>query len=62
MRKEQAAKYTTGEIVHAIKNPDERLMVRRYVSRVYYCQVLDNPNRREVVLFEREIIDREQHQ
>lgn len=62
MREEQTGKYAPGEIVFAKANPGEKLMVRRYVSRVYYCQFLDNPDRKEIVLFEREIIDKEEHQ
>lgn len=58
MQEEQTGKYTPGEIVFSKKNPSEKLMVRRYVSRVYYCQFPDNPDRKEVVLFEREIVDK----
>ncbi len=57
MREEQTGKYVPGEIVFAKANPSEKLMVRRYVSRVYYCQFLDDLYRKEVVLFEREIVD-----
>ncbi|MFZ9046745.1 MAG: hypothetical protein ACO2ZZ_12870 [Cyclobacteriaceae bacterium] len=60
MREEQMGKYAPGEIVFAKINPDEKLVVRRYVSRVYYCQFLDNLDRKEIVLFEREIIGREE--
>lgn len=58
MREEQAGKYAPGEIVFSKANPGVKLMVRRYVSRVYYCQFLDDPDRKEMVLFEREIADK----
>ncbi len=62
MREEQTGKYAPGEIVFAKNNPDEKLVVRRYVSRVYYCQFLGNPHRKEIVLFEGEIVDKEENQ
>ena len=58
MEKEQTGKYAPGESVFSKANPGERLVVRRYVGRVYYCQFPDSPDRKEVVLFEREIVDK----
>ena len=60
MQKEQTGKYAPGEIVFSKANPGEKLRVRRYVSRIYYCQFPDDPDRKEVVLFEREIVDKEE--
>jgi len=49
-------KYKEGEIVYAIVKPTERLMIRRYIPRIYYCTPMDNPNLPEVVYFERELM------
>jgi hypothetical protein len=49
-------KFKEGEIVLAIKNPYLKLKIRRYVSKIYYCTVLEEPNRKELVYFERELI------
>ena len=54
--KDEKNKYVAGDIVYAKKNPDEKLVVRRYVSRIYYCRFLDEPNRKELALFERELV------
>ncbi|MDW3195809.1 MAG: hypothetical protein R8G66_25775 [Cytophagales bacterium] len=55
MSKEQTGKYAPGEIVFSKVYPGEKLKIRRYVSRVYYCQFVDDENRKELALFEREI-------
>jgi hypothetical protein len=49
-------KYKPGDIVFAKKHPKISLVVRRYVDRIYYCQFQDDLNKREAVLFEREIV------
>lgn len=58
MGKEETGKYSPGEIVFSKSNPNEKLVVRRYISRVYYCRYLDDPERKELVLYEREIVDK----
>jgi len=57
MREEERGKYHPGAIVYAKVNPHVKLVVRRYVSRVYYCQSLAFPERNELALFEREILE-----
>jgi hypothetical protein len=47
-------KYKEGQVVHAKVNPALKLVIRRYVDRIYYCKV-DDPTRKELVYFEREI-------
>lgn len=49
-------KYMVGDVVLAKADPSVRLVVRRYVDRIYYCLFKDNPERKEVVYFERELI------
>ena len=48
-------KYKTGEVVYERTNPYQKLIVSRYVDRVYYCKVQDAPKRKELVYFEREL-------
>ncbi|WP_266205868.1 hypothetical protein [Pontibacter kalidii] len=50
-------KYPVGSIVYAKVNPGLRLAVRRYVKRVYYCTNLAHPLEKELVYFERELMD-----
>ena len=49
-------KYKEGEIVYAKVDPGLKLVIRRYVDRIYYCKIQDEPNRKELVYFEREIL------
>lgn len=49
-------KYKEGEIVYAMMKPTERLMIRRYIPRIYYCTSVDNPDQPETVYFERELM------
>lgn len=49
-------KYVSGDIVYAKEHPNLKLLVRRYIDRVYYCKVVDYPERKELVYFERELI------
>ena len=48
-------KYKEGEEVYAIVNPSLKLIIRRYVHRIYYCKIKEDPTRKELVYFEREI-------
>ncbi len=49
-------KYMEGEIVYAKVNPDLKLVIRRYVDKIYYCKIQDEPNQKDLVYFEREIL------
>lgn len=46
--------YFEGQVVVAIANPLVKLVIRRYVYRIYYCSLLDDPTK-EFVYFGREI-------
>ena len=48
-------KYEAGEVVYAKVNPTLKLVIRRYIDRIYYCRVQEDPTRKELVYFEREI-------
>jgi len=47
--------YKSGDIVCTKVNPKKPLMVRIFARKVYYCDVLNEPNEKEKVYFEREI-------
>ena len=44
-------KYKEGKVVFAIVNPTIKLIVRRYVDRIYYCRIQQNPTQKELVYF-----------
>lgn len=48
-------KYPEGSIVYANVNPDQKLLVRRYAKRIYYCTDVADPLKKEHVYFEREL-------
>jgi hypothetical protein len=47
--------FKTGDIVCTKVNPKKPLKVRVFARKVYYCDVLNKPNEKEEVYFEREI-------
>jgi len=48
-------KYKEGSVVYAIADPEVRLVIRRYVDRVYYCRAQKDPAQKELIFFEREL-------
>jgi len=48
-------KFKDGQLVYAIVNPTNLLRVRRYIPTIYYCTVVDQPDK-ELVYFERELM------
>jgi hypothetical protein len=50
-------KYKDGEEVYAKENPIQKLVIRRYLDRIYYCKVLNEPTWDELAYFERELLD-----
>ena len=50
-------KYKEGQVVYAKVNPSLKLVIRRYVDDIYYCKVQEAPDRKELVYFERELMD-----
>lgn len=49
-------KFKEGEVVRAKVNPNQNLIIRRYIDRIYYCKIQANPAGKELVYFERELI------
>lgn len=50
------SKFVAGDIVYAKVDPTLKLIVRRYVDRIYYCKIMEQPDKKELVYFERELI------
>lgn len=49
------SKYNVGQIVYSLENPNQKLIVRRFLDRIYYCRVFEAEDTRELVFFEREL-------
>ena len=49
-------KYEEGAEVYAKANPSMKLIIRRYVDRIYYCKIKKDPLLKELVYFERELM------
>ena len=48
-------KYKEGQVVHAKADPETKLVITRYLDRIYYCEHQKNPSRNNLVFFEREL-------
>lgn len=49
-------KYNAGDVVSAKSDPSIKLVVRRYIDKIYYCRVQNNPDE-EKAFFERELTE-----
>ncbi|WP_319499440.1 hypothetical protein [uncultured Draconibacterium sp.] len=49
-------KFKEGEVVRAKVNPNQNLIVRRYLDRIYYCKIQEDPGHNDLVYFERELL------
>ncbi|MEQ9302881.1 MAG: hypothetical protein RJQ14_03125 [Marinoscillum sp.] len=54
-------KFVAGDVVYAKVNPAQQLIIRRYIDQVYYCRIPDKPDARELVYFERELVESTPH-
>ncbi|MEQ8474420.1 MAG: hypothetical protein RIC35_24700 [Marinoscillum sp.] len=54
-------KFEAGDTVFAKVNPTQKLIIRRYIDQVYYCRIPDKPDARELVYYERELVESTQH-
>ena len=48
-------RYREGEVVRSKVDPDRKLVITRYLDRIYYCHLQQNPERKNLVYFEREL-------
>jgi len=49
-------KYKEDEVVYERIRPNQKLIVKGNVGKIYYCKVQEDPNRKELVYFERELM------
>lgn len=54
--KDEEHKYNEGDIVWALEAPNVKLVVRRYIDRIYYCKAFEDLEKKEKVYFERELL------
>ena len=50
-------KYKEGSTVCSTVNPTQELLIRRYVDRIYYCRIQNDLAHKELVYFERELMN-----
>ena len=48
--------FPEGSVVYAKEDPTLKLVVRRYVDRIYYCTISEDPSHKELVYYERELV------
>ena len=48
--------YKAGSLITAKAYPLEKLKIERYYQRIYYCSIVDAPQQKHLVYFERELV------
>lgn len=51
--------YKIGDIVYAKVNTEQKLIVADYKDRIYYCKIDKQPDKKQLVYFERELLDKD---
>lgn len=51
-------KFKDGEEVYDRTRPGQKLIISRYLKGMYYCKVLENLHRKELIYFERDLMTR----
>ena len=57
MKEQEETKFKAGQTVYAKVDPTVKLIIRRYYKQIYYCQFAADLDKKELALFEREILD-----
>ncbi len=47
--------FKEGEVVFERIRPNQKLIVKHFTNKMYYCQAEENPNRKELIYMEREL-------
>lgn len=50
-------KYNAGDVVYAKVNPNLKLVIRRYIDQLYFCKIQQEPEGKELIYFERELVE-----
>ncbi|MDR7129688.1 hypothetical protein J2X69_002033 [Algoriphagus sp. 4150] len=53
---QQGSNFEVGDLVYDKKNPETKLIIRKYYAGIYYCTFADFPMKKELALFERELL------
>lgn len=56
MNAPEKTRFKIGDLVYAKVAPKAQLIVRKFYANIYYCTFADQPEKKELALFEREII------
>jgi len=48
-------KYKEGDIVNERVRPLQKLIINRHINNIYYCKIQENPRRKNLVFFERDL-------
>jgi hypothetical protein len=48
--------YKAGTFVTAQNDPENQLVINRYLDRIYYCEAVNDPTHKLLAYFERELI------
>jgi uncharacterized protein YodC (DUF2158 family) len=51
-------KFKEGEEVYDRIRPGQKLIISRYLKGIYYCKIVENLRRKELIYFERELMTR----
>lgn len=56
MNNEKPHKFNVGDKVYTKLKPKVELIVRKYYAGIYYCYFATEPQKKELALFERELV------
>jgi hypothetical protein len=52
--------YAEGTIICSKAHPDRKLVINRYLKRIYYCKAVDDPTGKLFAFFENELLPPQQ--
>lgn len=50
-------KFPEGMLISAKEHPEVKLIITKYYKRIYYCALQSDPDKKQLVYFEKELID-----
>ncbi|MEN2284385.1 hypothetical protein AAGF08_19730 [Algoriphagus sp. SE2] len=56
MNQEEKNKFEVGDKVYTKLKPKVEMIVRKYYAGIYYCYYAVEPDKKELALFERELV------
>jgi len=49
-------KHLIGSVVSLLTNPDRKLIILKYLKRIYYCEEVGDSDHKLLAYFERELV------